>query len=70
MIQVGFAGLGTVSYSPTMPGIPGFPTITDANNPYPFDVTTALATMSTALDELGIGRRIRRRSGSRRNTRR
>lgn len=55
MIQVGFAGLGTVSYSPTMPGIPGFPTITDANNPYPFDVTAALATMSTALDELGIG---------------
>jgi oligopeptide transport system substrate-binding protein len=55
MIQVGFAGLGTVSYSPTMPGIPGFPTITDANNPLAFDVTAALATMSTALDELGIG---------------
>jgi oligopeptide transport system substrate-binding protein len=55
MIQVGFAGLGTVSYSPTMPGIPGFPTITDENNPFPFDVAAALASMSTALDELGIG---------------
>ena len=37
-----------------MPGIPGFPTITDANNPYPFDPAAAAATMATALDELGI----------------
>ena len=55
LIQVGFAGLGAVSYSPTMPGIPGFPTITDADNPFPFDVAAAQAKMSTALDELGIG---------------
>ena len=55
LIQVGFAGLGAVSYSPTMPGIPGFPTITDADNPLPFDVAAALTTMATALDELGIG---------------
>jgi len=54
LIQVGFAGLGAVSYSPTMPGIPGFPTITDADNPYPFDPAAAAATMETALNELGI----------------
>ena len=55
LIQVGFAGLGALSYSPTMPGIPGFPTITDADNPYPFDVAAAAAAlMATALDELGI----------------
>jgi oligopeptide transport system substrate-binding protein len=55
LLQVGFAGIGQVAYSPTMPGIPGFPTITDANNPYPFDVNAALGHMATALDELGIG---------------
>ena len=55
LLQVGFAGIGAVAYSPTMPGIPGFPTITEANNPFPFDVTAALAHMSTALDQLGIG---------------
>jgi oligopeptide transport system substrate-binding protein len=54
LIQVGFAGLGAVSYSPTMPGIPGFPTITYADNPYPFDPAAAATTMATALDELGI----------------
>ncbi len=54
LIQVGFGGLGVVSYTPTMPGIPGFPTIDDADNPYPFDPAAALQTMSTALDELGI----------------
>jgi oligopeptide transport system substrate-binding protein len=54
MIQVGFAGLGQVAYSPTMPGIPEFPTVTDANNPYPFDVSAALAKMATALGELGV----------------
>jgi oligopeptide transport system substrate-binding protein len=55
LIQVGFAGLGSVAYTPTMPGIPGFPTVTDADNPLPFDVGAALTTMATALDELGIG---------------
>jgi oligopeptide transport system substrate-binding protein len=54
MIQVGFAGLGQVAYSPTMPGIPGFPTITDANNPLAVDVDAANAAMATALDEMGI----------------
>ncbi len=51
MIQVGFAGLGLVANTPTMPGIPGFPTETD---PYPFDLVAAAALMQTALDELGI----------------
>jgi oligopeptide transport system substrate-binding protein len=55
LIQIGFAGIGQVGYSPTMPGIPGFPTITDANNPFPFDVAAAQGLMSQALDELGIG---------------
>jgi oligopeptide transport system substrate-binding protein len=55
LLQVGFAGIGQVAYSPTMPGIPGFPTITDANNPYPFDPAAAREHLSTALDELGIG---------------
>jgi oligopeptide transport system substrate-binding protein len=55
LIQVGFAGLGAVAYTPTMPGIPGFPTFTDADNPLPFDVGAALTTMATALDELGVG---------------
>ena len=55
LIQVGFAGLGAVSYSPTMPGIPGFPTFDDASNPFPFDTAAALTTMATALDELGVG---------------
>ena len=51
LIQVGFAGLGAVSSTPTMPGIPGFPTETE---PYPFDLAAANALMATALDELGI----------------
>ncbi|HEX5018528.1 MAG TPA: ABC transporter substrate-binding protein, partial [Actinomycetes bacterium] len=55
LIQVGFAGLGSVAYTPTMPGLPGFPTVTDADNPLPFDVAAALTTMATALDELGVG---------------
>jgi ABC-type oligopeptide transport system substrate-binding subunit len=52
LIEVGFAGLGLPAKAPTMPGIPGFPTETD---PYPFDIASALAHMSTALDALGIG---------------
>jgi oligopeptide transport system substrate-binding protein len=52
--EVGFAGLGEPAYSPTMPGIPGFPTLTADNAPTSFDVTAALASMATALDELDV----------------
>jgi ABC-type oligopeptide transport system substrate-binding subunit len=54
LIQVGFGGLGVVAYTPTMPGIPGFPTYDDSTNPFPFDPAAALVTMAGALDELGI----------------
>jgi oligopeptide transport system substrate-binding protein len=54
LIEVGFAGLGVVAYSPTMPGIPGFPTITDENNPLAFDLDLAATEMDKALDELGV----------------
>lgn len=51
LIQVGFAGLGVVASTPTMPGIPGFPTNYD---PYPFNLDKATADIATALDELGV----------------
>jgi len=51
LISVGFAGLGLPANTPTMPGIPGFPTVTD---PHPFDLAAANAAMATALDEMGI----------------
>jgi len=54
LINVGFAGIGQVAYSPTMPGIPGFPTIDDSNNPFAFNVDAAAASMGQALDELGV----------------
>lgn len=54
LINVTFAGIGVAAYSPTMPGIPGFPTITADNNPFAFDVAAAQALMATALGELGV----------------
>jgi ABC-type oligopeptide transport system substrate-binding subunit len=54
MISQTFAGLGLPAYSPTMPGIPGFPTVTADNTPYPYDPATALTEMATALGELGV----------------
>ena len=54
LIQIGFAGFGQAAYSPTMPGIPGFPAITDADAEFKFDLTAAATEMQTALDELGI----------------
>jgi ABC-type oligopeptide transport system substrate-binding subunit len=55
LINVTFAGIGVAAYSPTMPGIPDFPTVTAETSPYAFDPAAALASMSTALDELGVG---------------
>jgi oligopeptide transport system substrate-binding protein len=54
LINVTFAGIGVAAYSPTMPGIPGFPTITADTSPTKFDVPAALASMATALGELGV----------------
>lgn len=54
LINVTFAGIGVAAYSPTMPGIPGFPTVTADNTPFPFDVAAAQASLATALGELGV----------------
>jgi oligopeptide transport system substrate-binding protein len=54
LINVTFAGIGLAAYSPTMPGIPGFPTVTADNTPFPFDAAAALTNMATALEELGV----------------
>jgi oligopeptide transport system substrate-binding protein len=54
LINVTFAGIGVAAFSPTMPGIPGFPTYTADNTPFPFDQAAALANLATALDELGV----------------
>ena len=54
LINLTFAGIGVAAYSPTMPGIPGFPTITADNTPLPFDPGAALANLATALSELGV----------------
>jgi oligopeptide transport system substrate-binding protein len=45
-----FAGIGTVAGTFVMPGIPG---ATPDYEPYPFDLTAAQASMTTALQELG-----------------
>jgi ABC-type oligopeptide transport system substrate-binding subunit len=54
MIEQTYAGIGTPAYSPTMPGIPGFPTYTAGDTPLPFNPTVALVKLATALDELGV----------------
>jgi ABC-type oligopeptide transport system substrate-binding subunit len=54
LINVAFAGIGVAAYSPTMPGIPGFPTYDATTTPYPFDFAAATTAMGTALDELGV----------------
>jgi ABC-type oligopeptide transport system substrate-binding subunit len=54
LINVAFAGIGVAAYSPTMPGIPGFPTYTADNTPFPFDEASALEHLATALGDLGV----------------
>ncbi len=54
MINQAFAGIGVPAYSPTMPGIPGFPTVTAIDTPLPFDPAAARTELSTALGELGV----------------
>jgi oligopeptide transport system substrate-binding protein len=54
LINVTFAGIGVAAYSPTMPGIPGFPSVTADNTPFPFDASAALANLAIALGELGV----------------
>lgn len=50
-INATFAGIGQVSNSFVMPGIPGYDETID---PYPFNLESAQAHMATALQELGI----------------
>ncbi|MEA2676831.1 MAG: oligopeptide transport system substrate-binding protein [Chloroflexota bacterium] len=54
MIEVAFAGIGSPAFSPTMAGIPGFPTFNSDNTPLPFDPAAALIKLNTALGELGV----------------
>jgi ABC-type oligopeptide transport system substrate-binding subunit len=54
LINNTFAGVGVPAYSPTMPGVPGFPTIIGDNTPLPYDPAEALANLATALGELGV----------------
>jgi oligopeptide transport system substrate-binding protein len=54
LIEQAFAGIGVAAYSPTMPGIPRFPTVTARDTPLPFDPAAARAEMNTALGELGV----------------
>jgi ABC-type oligopeptide transport system substrate-binding subunit len=54
LIHQTYGGVAIPAFSPTMPGIPGFPTVTADNTPLPFDPSTALVDMGTALGELGV----------------
>ncbi|MEP7378547.1 MAG: peptide ABC transporter substrate-binding protein [Chloroflexota bacterium] len=54
MIEQTFAGIGIPAYSPTMPGISGFPTYTAETTPLPFNPDVALVNLATALAELGV----------------
>lgn len=51
MIQVAFAGIGTVANQIVPPGMPGH---VEGLNPLPYDVEQAQADFAAALDELGI----------------
>ena len=59
LIDTAFNGLGEPAYSPTMPGIPGFPTVNEDNTPLPDDPSASLAQMAIALEELGVAKPIR-----------
>ncbi|MDL2335800.1 MAG: ABC transporter substrate-binding protein, partial [Chloroflexota bacterium] len=54
MIAEAFAGVGVAAFSPTMPGVSGFPTYTAETTPLPFNPQVALANLATALGELGV----------------
>jgi oligopeptide transport system substrate-binding protein len=54
LINVTFAGIGIPAFSPTMPGIPGFPTYDADTSPLKFDIAAAQANLATALGELGV----------------
>jgi oligopeptide transport system substrate-binding protein len=54
LINVTFAGIGVPAFSPTMPGIPGFPTYDADTSPLKFDIAAAQANLATALGELGV----------------
>ncbi|MEA2677698.1 MAG: oligopeptide transport system substrate-binding protein [Chloroflexota bacterium] len=54
LINVTFAGIGVPAFSPTMPGIPGFPTYDADTSPLHFDIAAAQANLATALGELGV----------------
>ncbi|MEP7360210.1 MAG: ABC transporter substrate-binding protein [Chloroflexota bacterium] len=54
LIHSTLAGIGVPAYSPTMPGIAGFPTVTADDTPLPFDPATALLDLRTALGDLGV----------------
>ncbi|HUP83034.1 MAG TPA: ABC transporter substrate-binding protein [Candidatus Limnocylindria bacterium] len=54
LINVTFAGIGVPAFSPTMPGIPGFPTYDADTSPLKFNVAGALENLATALGELGV----------------
>jgi ABC-type oligopeptide transport system substrate-binding subunit len=54
LINVTFAGIGVPAFSPTMPGIPGFPTYDADTSPLKFDIGAAQANLATALGELGV----------------
>ncbi len=51
LIDQTYGGLGSVANGSVMPGIPGWP---DDYNPHSFDVAAAKASMTTAMDELGV----------------
>ncbi|HUP83461.1 MAG TPA: peptide ABC transporter substrate-binding protein [Candidatus Limnocylindria bacterium] len=54
LIATAFGGLGIPAYSPAMPGIPGFPTITAEDTLLPFNPNVALVKLELALGELGV----------------
>ncbi len=54
LINQASAGIGVAAYSPTMPGIPGFPTVTADTTPLPLDSLAARANLAVALSELGV----------------
>jgi ABC-type transport system substrate-binding protein len=49
-----YAGTGAQAFSPTMPGISGFPTVTADSTPLAFDPASALISLKIGLGELGV----------------
>ena len=69
LIKDAFAGIGVAAYSPTMPGIQGFPTYTASNTPLPYDPRAALVNLAPRWTSWAWRSRTRPRSRRQRRLR-